>query len=82
MVADLAIIRGRVRKLIRVRELATSHELEQMRSVRMLEQRTTWMRENDFDRIGVIAEIHEETMRRLHAGLDLELFCTGLYNPR
>ena len=33
VVADLAITRGRVRKRIRVRELAASHVLEQMRRV-------------------------------------------------
>ena len=82
MVADLAIIRGRVYKLIRVRELAASHRLEQLRSVRMLEQRTTCMRENGFDRIEVIAEMHEETLRRLHVSLNWKPFYTGLYNPR
>ena len=77
-----AIIRGRVHKLIRVRELAASHRLEQMRSVKMLEKRATWMRENGFDRIKVFAEMHEETLRRLPVGLHLKPFYTGLYNPR
>ena len=46
MVADLAIIRKHVRKLVRVsRELAALRKLEQMQSVRRLEQRATWMRE-------------------------------------
>ena len=49
MVADLAIIRGRVCKLVRVRDLAASHKLEQMRSVKMLKQQATSMRENNFD---------------------------------
>ena len=35
MVADLAVTRGRVRKRTRVRELAASHKLEQMRRVCM-----------------------------------------------
>ena len=35
MVEDLAITRGRVRKRTRVRELAASHKLEQMRRVYM-----------------------------------------------
>ena len=60
MVADLVIIRGRMRKLIQVREFATSHKLGQMQRVKMLEQRATWMRENGFSRIEVITEIHEE----------------------
>ena len=33
-------------------------------------------------RIEVIAEMHEDTLRRLHASLDLEPIYTGLYNPR
>ena len=82
MIADLAIIRGRVRKLIRARELATSYELDQMQSVGMLEQRATKMRENGFDRIEVVAEMLEETLRRLDAGFDPEPFNTRLYNPR
>ena len=82
MVVHLAIIRGRVRKLIRVRELAALHDLEQMRSVRMLEESLTWVRENGFDRVEVIAEMHEEISRSLHSGFDPEPFYTGLYNPR
>ena len=38
LVTELAATRGRLRKLIRVRELAASHKLEQMRRVRMLEK--------------------------------------------
>ena len=30
------------------------------------------MRENDFNRIEYIADRHEETLRRLHAGFDPE----------
>ena len=37
MVGDLAIIRGYVRKLIRIRELAASYKQEQIRRVRKLE---------------------------------------------
>ena len=77
MRADLAIIRGRVRKRIWVRELATSHKLEQMQSVRMSKQRATWMRENGFDRIEVIADRHEETLTRMHAGFDPKLINAG-----
>ena len=39
------------------------------------------MRENGFERIEIIADRHEETLRRSHAGLDPESFYTGLYNP-
>ena len=40
------------------------------------------MRKNGFDRIKVITDRHEETRRRMHAGLDPEPFYTALYNPR
>ena len=82
MLVELAIICGRVRKFIRVREFAATHTLEQMRRVRMLEKQSAWKREGSFDRIETIAEIYEEIVRRLHAGFDPEPFCTGLYNPR
>ena len=39
------------------------------------------MRENGFDRIEVIAEMHEETLRYMLAGFDPEPLDTGLYNP-
>ena len=82
MVSKLAITRGRVRKLIRVRELAASHKLEQMRRVRMLEKQVAWKREGGFDRIEVTAETHKQTLRRLHARFDPEYFYTEMYNPR
>ena len=40
----------------------------------MLGQRSTWVRENSFDMIEVIADVHEDTMRRMHTGFDPELF--------
>ena len=59
MVSGPPISRGRVRKLIRVRELAASLKLEQMRCEWMLEKQTALKREVVFKRIKVIAEIHE-----------------------
>ena len=82
MVSELATTRGRVRKLIQVRELAASHKLEQMQGVRMLEKQAAWKRDGGFDKIEVIAKMHEQTLRCLHAGFDSECFNTGLYNPR
>ena len=71
MAEDLAIIRERVRKFIRARELATLHKLEQMQIVRMLEHRATWMKENDFGKTEVIlAKMYEDTLWRLHADFD------------
>ena len=82
MIAELAATRERVCELIRVRELASLHKLEQMRRVQMLGKHATWKREGGFDRIEIIVEIHEHTLRRLHAGFDLEPLYTGLYNSR
>ena len=47
----------------------------------MLEKQETWKRDGGFDRIETIAEMHEEILRRMHAGFDPEPFHTGLYNP-
>ena len=69
-------------KLIRVRDFAATHTLEQIRRVRMLEKQAAWKREDGFDRIDTMAEMDEETLGRLHAGFDLEPFYTGFYNPR
>ena len=82
MPEELAAIRGRVHKLIKVRELAALHKLEQMLRVRMPEQQATWKIENVFDRTEIRVERHGETLRRLYAGFDPEPFCTGLYNAR
>ena len=62
MVAYLAITYVHVRKLIRARKLVASHNLEQMRRVRTLEKQAAWMREGAFDRIEVIAEMHEQSL--------------------
>ena len=53
-----------------------------MRRVRMLEEQEAWKREGGFDRIDITAEMHAQTLRRLHAGYDSEPRYTGLYNPR
>ena len=46
----------------------------------MLEKQATWKREDGFDRIKIIAEMHEHTVRRLHTGFDTEPLYTELYN--
>ena len=48
----------------------------------MLEKQVAWKREAGFDRINIIAEMHEQTLRRLHAGFQTKPLYTGLYNPR
>ena len=71
-----------MREFIWYRELALSHKLEQMRRVRMLEKQAAWKEDGCFDSIDIIAEMHEQTLRRLHAGFDLKPLYNGLYNPR
>ena len=80
MLEKLAEVCGRLHILIRIRELATLHKYEQMRRIRMLEQQATRKRENGFERIKILAERHEEILRRLNAGFDSEPFYTGLFN--
>ena len=40
------------------------------------------MRGNGFDKIEIIADRHEETLRRMCGGFDPVPLYTGLYNPR
>ena len=39
-------------------------------------------RDGGFDRIEIIAEMHEQTLERLHAGFDSEPLYTESYNPQ
>ena len=76
--ADLAAFRGCKHKLIRASKLAALDKLEQMLQAQMLEQHATWKRYTDFDRIDIITERHEKTLRRLYAGFDPDSFHIGL----
>ena len=49
-----------MRELIWDRELASSHKLEQMRRVRMLEKQAVRKKEGGFNNINVIAEMHDK----------------------
>ena len=82
MVVDSATTRGGMRNLIRVRKLAATHMLEKMRRVQTIEKQPAWKREGGFDRIETMAEVHAETLRRMHAGYGPEPYYTGLFNPR
>ena len=48
---------------VRLRELAATHRLEQMRRLLMLEEHKTWKREFGFDRIETAAEMDENCSR-------------------
>ena len=50
--------------------------------MRMLEKQATWKKDDGFDRIKIVSEMHEHTVRRLHAGFDTEPLHTELYNSR
>ena len=83
MLADLAAVRERVHKLIRVRKLAAFHKPEQMRRFQMLEEQAIWKREVSFDRNEIISKRHERALRRLYVGYDPETFYIGVhYNTR
>ena len=79
IMAEVQATSWRLRECIRVRELATTHGLGQMRRLRMLEEQKAWKREDGFDRIEITAEMDEQ---RLRIGFDLQPFYTKLYNPR
>ena len=69
MMKEIEATSWRLRERIRVRELASSHRLERMRCLRMLEEQEAWKREGDFDQIEVLAEMRAQ---RLYAGFDWE----------
>ena len=74
MLANLAAVCKRVHTLSLIRELAASHELEQMLRVRVREKAAAWKREDGFNRNEKIAERHQKTLRRLYVGDDPEPF--------
>ena len=50
--------------------------------MRMLEKHSAWKREDDFDRIEIIAEMYGQTLRHLHAGVASDPLYAGLYTPQ
>ena len=80
MIAEVEATSWRLCECIRVKELAATHRLEQIRRLRMLEKQKAWKRETGFDRIEIIAEVREQ---HFLAGFDSEpLDDAKLYNPR
>ena len=70
----------RLRETIRVRELAVTHRLGQMRRLFMLEEQKTWKQEADFDYIETAAEMDA---RRSRSNIISEtFFYRNMFNPR
>ena len=78
ILSELGITSWRLCERIRVRELVSTHRLERMHRLRMLEGQEAWKREADFARIKVLAEMHAQ---RLHVSFDSQPLYTGLYKP-
>ena len=79
IIADVEATSWRLCETIRVRELAATHRLGQMRRLRMLEEQKAWKREADFDRIETTAEMDAE---RFRTSIVSEPFYSKLCNPR
>ena len=69
MIRELEVICWRLRECIRVRELASTHRLDQMCHLQMLEEKKAWKLETGFDRIEIIAGMRAQN---LHADFDSE----------
>ena len=63
MIAEVETTSWHLRETVRVRELAATHRLEQMRRLWMLEKQKAWKREFGFDRIEKAAEMGEKRSR-------------------
>ena len=78
-ITELAATGWNLRESIQVGELASTHRFERMRHLWMLEGQEVWNREAGFDRIEIIAQMHEQY---LYAGFDSEPLYAGLYDPK
>ena len=67
-------------KTIRVRELAATHRIGQMRRLLMLEEQKAWKREVGFDRIETAAEMNAQRFRT--SLVSEPLFYRNMSNPR
>ena len=69
-----------LREMIRVRELAATHRLGQIRCLLMLEEQKAYKREFGFDRIETAAEIDEKRFRT--SLVSDPFFYRNMFNPR
>ena len=79
IIAEVQATSWRQREYTRVRELAATYRLEQIRCLRMPEEQKAGKREAGFDRIEITAKMDEQ---RLRPDFDSQPFYTRLYNPR
>ena len=79
IVAEVEATSWRLRESIRVRELAATHQLVQMRHLQMLEEQKAWKREAGFDYIDTSAEMD---VQRFRTNLISEPFYSKMFNPR
>ena len=63
IVAEVEATSWRLREWIRIRELAATHRLGQIRCLRMIEEQKAWKREAGFDYIDTAAEIDAQRSR-------------------
>ena len=72
----------RIRETIRVRELAATHRLGQMRRLLMLEEHKTWKRKFSFGRIETAAEMDENRYRTSTSPIPDPFFYRNMVIPR
>ena len=80
MIAEVEATSWRLRETVRVRELAATHRLGQMRRLLMLEEQKVWKREFSFDRIETAAEMDAQRFRTSLVSLSFSY--RNMVNPR
>ena len=79
VIGEVEATSWRLRETIRVRELAATYRLGQMRRLRMLEEQKAWKREVGFGRTETAAEMDAQ---RFRTNLVSEPFYSKMCNPR
>ena len=83
MIAEVDATSWRIRKTVRVRKLAATHRLGQIRRLLMLEGHKTWKREFGFDRIETAAEMDEKRSKRSRTSpISDQFFYSNMINPK
>ena len=79
IIVEVQATSWRLRECIRVREVAATHRLGQVRRLRMLEEQKVWKREAGIDHIETATEMDAQ-----HFCTDLvsEPFYSNIFNPK